>query len=75
MKNKNKKFKIIAWLRHQLNVFVMRHFPKRAPYKGICAHCGKKVYHYYPWFTKNPERNEDAQPLHEDCAKHYLFGA
>ena len=49
--------------------------PYRVPYQGICAHCGKKVFHSYPWFTKNPDTHEDAKPLHEDCAKIYLFGA
>lgn len=58
------------------NIFrlVMRAFRigRGAPYKGICAHCGTKVYHYYPWFTKNP-KEDSAKPLHEECARIYLF--
>ena len=47
---------------------------KSAPYKGICGYCGGEVYHHYPWFTRNKQRHEDAQPLHESCSKQYLFG-
>lgn len=54
--------------------FIISIFRKRAPYKGICAYCGKRVRHYYPWFTKNPIRYKDARPLHGECAKIYLFG-
>lgn len=65
------------WKKLKVNIFrlVMRAFRigRGAPYKGICAHCDTKVYHYYPWFTKNP-KEDSAKPLHEECANIYLFG-
>ncbi len=37
--------------------------------QGLCAVCGKAVYGY-SWWTKNPEKYADAQPLHDgDCMR------
>ena len=39
---------------------------------GLCAICGDPVYGYASW-TKNPEKYQDAQPLHEgDCWQRYF---
>lgn len=38
---------------------------KRFSEKGLCAFCGKPVYHAYPY-------SADAKPLHEDCFRSTL---
>lgn len=36
--------------------------------QGPCAVCGEPVRQVFAWWTKNPERHSDAQPVHEgDC--------
>jgi len=53
---------ILARIRTKLRISIAR---RRAPNHGPCAHCGKPVRHYYPWWTSNPERG--GRPLHDDC--------
>ncbi len=49
--------------------------PKSAlpPYRGKCAYCGISVWHTFPWWNKNPLKYKDAKPLHNECARIYLF--
>jgi len=57
---------------HNIRIWIKEqwiHF--KLPSKGICPVCKKKVRHVYPWWTKNPERDDDAKPLHKRCAAVY----
>lgn len=43
----------------------------RASNRGPCAHCGKDVREFYPWWTEHPSK-PDSRPLHMDCAPIYF---
>lgn len=45
----------------------------KAPYRGVCPVCQKRVYHWFPWRTKNPLKYQDVLPLHNKCAFEYFF--
>ena len=50
----------------------LKNFPTANPEsKGNCAHCGEPVTETFPWYLGNPYKG--ALPVHEKCAKYYLF--